>query len=221
MLDEQQLAVGGEHAGDLAQRKLGSIDRAQHERRDDGVDRAVGKRESFRGGVDDRYLWPQARCMALETCAHRRVWLSEHEPLELSWIVRQVQSGPAADLERETARACEQRGTTRARATALGEPHERVVDPGRDTTPWGRLGRVLWDLRCVLHSEDGTSQARVRHPLLRPSSRYGPSGPSVRSGRTCYLRSGRVAWPRRPPKPPTPAPASPGCSPCGGARCAG
>src|SRR6476661_9016531 len=49
VLDEQQLTVGAKYSGYLPQSDIGRVDRAQDERRDDRVDRAVVERQALCG----------------------------------------------------------------------------------------------------------------------------------------------------------------------------
>ena len=177
VLDEQQLTVGTQHARDLPQRKIGSVDRAQHERRDDRIDRSVGERQPLRRRVNQPRPPAAAAQPLLKARAHRRVRLDQDQLIEVIRVVRQVQAGAAADLHRAPARAAEQLLAVSAQPSPLADPQERVIqnrERARPSSP--SLARLcdLWD--AVLHDGDHTHAAAAAHRSPGPSEQNGPFG---------------------------------------------
>ena len=104
VLDEEQLTVGAQHPRDLPQGEIGSVDGAQHEGRDDRVDRSVGERQLLRRRVDQPRPPAAAAQPLREAGAHRGVWFDQDQLVEVIGVVRQVEAGAAADLDGAPAR---------------------------------------------------------------------------------------------------------------------
>jgi pimeloyl-ACP methyl ester carboxylesterase/DNA-binding CsgD family transcriptional regulator len=143
VLDQEQPAVRGEHAPHLGERRIGVGDRAQHERRDHGVERAVGERQLLGARVDDGNL--AARGAARQPGAHRRIGLADHE-LDAVGVVAQVEPGAGTELEDTTARRGEQLTPARGHSPSLTEGEEGVVDEGD-----GRHGPGCRSWRHAVH----------------------------------------------------------------------
>ena len=107
MLEEEQLTVGPQDPSDLPQGEIGSVDGAQQKSRDDSVDRSVSERQPLRRGVDQARSPPAAAQLLFQTGAHRRVRLDEDQLVEVVGVVRQVQAGAAANLQRVPTRPTE------------------------------------------------------------------------------------------------------------------
>src|SRR5690242_8008968 len=103
MLEEQQPSSWFEDALDLVEGDDWAVDGAEHERRNDRVDRVVVERQPFGGRVEDRHVAPAAPCGLLEAPAHRRGRLGEDELVEVGGVVREIETGAAAELERAAA----------------------------------------------------------------------------------------------------------------------
>ncbi len=213
MLEEEQLAAGPQYPRDLLQYNVGAVDRAQHEGRDDRVDRSVGEWQPFRRRV--HHFRPPAAAvqLPLKAGAHRGVWFRQDQIVKVVGVVRQVQAGAAADLERAPARVAEQSLSVSAQSGPLAHPDEGVIQECESACP-SRVARwnALRDL--VLHAGDGTDTKVWSASLTWAIS---PEWPI----RVIGLRAGRGALPQRPPPHENLARAYCGCSRRGGARCAG
>jgi len=154
VLEEEQLTAGPQHPRDLPQGNVGGVDRAQHEGRDDRVDRSAGERQPFRRRVNQPSPPAAAAQPFLKTGAHCGVWFRQDQIVEVVGVVRQVQAGAAADLECETARVAEQSSSVGAQSGPLAHPDEGVIQDRESASP-SRVAR--WCALCgvVLHAGDG------------------------------------------------------------------
>ena len=135
VLDEQQPPARPQHAGDLAQGQRLVRDRAEHERRDDRVERVVGEGQRLGRRPVNLRRATQPLDAPLERACHRLDRLGEHERLDRVRVVAQVEAGPGADLEHATFGMSEQVAPVPSHAEPLAEPEERVVDPSEDAIP--------------------------------------------------------------------------------------
>ena len=135
MLEEEQLTAGPQHPRDLPQGNVRGVDRAQHEGRDDRVDRSAGERQPFRGRVNQPSPLAAAAQPLLKAGTHRGVWFRQDQIVEVVGVVRQVQAGTASDLERAPARAAEQSLSVGAQSGALAHPYEGVIQECESPRP--------------------------------------------------------------------------------------
>ena len=135
MLQEEQLTIGPQHPHDLLQGQFGSVDGAQHEGRDDGVDRSVGERQPLGWRVDQPCAPARIAQALLEPGTHWEVWFDEDQLDELIGVVRQVETSAAAYLDREPTRPAEKVLSERAHSRPLADPQERVIDHRKSTSP--------------------------------------------------------------------------------------
>jgi hypothetical protein len=98
VLDEQQPPSRPQHAPYLRERHALVRNRAQHERRDDGVEASIGKRQCF--GPRLRYLDRDAGRAQLpaQLPPHERIRLRDDYVRGLP-VVGEVRAGPAAYLK--------------------------------------------------------------------------------------------------------------------------
>ena len=108
VFDEEQLTVGLQHPHDFLQGEIGSVHGAQHEGRDDRVDGSIWERQLLRRCVDQPRSKAMARQPVGEAATHRGVWFDQDQSVEVVGVVRQVQAGAGADLDRAAGRSLEQ-----------------------------------------------------------------------------------------------------------------
>ena len=179
VLDEEQLTVGPQHPHDLPQGEIGSVDGAQHEGRDDRVDRSVGERQPLRRRVDQpRPPAAAAQPLARGGSASRRSGSTQDQLVEVVGVVRQVQAGAAADLDGAARALAEQLLAVRAQSGPLAGPQEGVVDEPRRRAP--RRAEPADGSTCVMSvsmtATDDGHRALQRIARPRPSAQDGPFG---------------------------------------------
>ncbi len=141
MFDEEQLTVGLQHPHDFLQREIGSVHRAQHEGRHDRVDGSVRERQLLRRCVDEPRPKATARQPLGEAATHRGVWFDQDQSVEVVGVVRQIQTGAGADLDRVAGRSLEQLLAVFAHSRLLAGPQEGLVHGREGARPGTRARR--------------------------------------------------------------------------------
>ena len=132
VLDEEERAVRSEDAPELGHGGLRVGDRAEDHGGDRRVEAPVREGQGLGAGLDDHGAGADDRGAGAppEPARHRRVGLREDELVRGGGVVREVQPGPGADLERASPGAADRRGPQRAHAPPLAERQDEVVEPG-------------------------------------------------------------------------------------------
>ena len=108
MLEEQQAALGAQHARHLGEGGRGIRDRAEDERADHGVEALIGEGQALGGRLDDLRRARGARQVVSQPAGHVLRGLGDYELGDGRRVVLEVQAGPGADLQRRTGRAGQQ-----------------------------------------------------------------------------------------------------------------
>ena len=138
VFDEEQLTVGLQHPHDLLQGEIGSVHGAQHQGRHDRVDGSVWERQLLRRCVDQPRPAATARQPLGEAAAHRGVWFDQDQFVEVVGVVRQVEAGAGADLDRAAGRSLEQLLAVFAQSRLLADPQEGLVHGREGARPGTR-----------------------------------------------------------------------------------
>lgn len=142
VLDEQQLAAGPEHAGDLAQGPLGVRCGAEHEVAHDAVHARVLGRQLLGGGPGHVRPVARPRHATLQAPQHPGVGLGEDELGHGRGVEGQRVPGAGADLERAALRPADDRAPRRPDAAGLDQLDDGRVD-GREAAVPEAVGRQV------------------------------------------------------------------------------
>ena len=123
VFDEEQLSVGLQHPHDLPQGEIGCVHGAQHEGRDDRVDGSVRERQLLRRCVDQPRPEATARQPPGEAATHRGIRFDQDQLGEVVGVVRQVEAGAGADLDRAAGRPAESSSLRCLRRPACSPTH--------------------------------------------------------------------------------------------------
>jgi hypothetical protein len=135
VLHEQQASARAQHAPQLAKRARLVIDRAQHERRDRGVEAVVLEGKVFSRCAQHLGVGSLLLRATLQAADHRLLRLGDREALHSLPVPRQVRAGASADLQHLPARAGEQRLAMRGQSLPFALGHEAVVHRREDPAP--------------------------------------------------------------------------------------
>jgi hypothetical protein len=145
MLEEAQLSAGPQDAVNLRERCGHVGDRAEHERRDGGVERRGGERQFLGDGIHDRHRHGRIARGALRELAQMPLGLDGDHLGDGRRVVREVAPVPGAHLEHLPGEPVEQPATSLSQSEPLGlaalahvqASAQGVVDPGRHVrTSW-------------------------------------------------------------------------------------
>jgi hypothetical protein len=137
VLDEDQLAIGTENAVNLSERPVDVVDRAEDERRDDGVERRVLERLSLGRRLPDGDGKIGLRGAAAGAFEHARRGLGDDEFLDVARVMRQVESCTPADLEHAALHVRERLPPVLGEVL-LHPPSEEVVERRADPVAYER-----------------------------------------------------------------------------------
>src|SRR5262249_7448324 len=128
VLDEDEPSARLQDALHLGERPVEALDRAEDERRDDGVERGSVERETLGRRVDHLDRSAKLANATLEVAPHGAVGLGEDEAFDGGGIMMEVRARAGADLEHAPGERAEELPPPRSEALLLGALHEAVVD---------------------------------------------------------------------------------------------